>query len=64
MKPKKLEKKLSLNKMSVVNLSESELGEIRGGETYTCYVTLCGPTYFDWSCINYWTCVPCSRPCP
>lgn len=64
MKPKKLKKKLTLNKKSVVNFNDVELSKIRGGATYTCYVTQCPPTYFEWSCINYWTCVPCSRPCP
>jgi natural product precursor len=63
MKPKKFEKKLALNKKSVANLNDRELNNVRGGATYTCYVTNCPATYFDWSCIKYWTCVPCSRPC-
>lgn len=44
MKPKKLNKKLNLNKTTISNLSTGEQGKIRGG-----YVaTNCAATCFTW----------------
>ena len=44
MKQKRFDKKLSLNKKTVVDLSGSEMDNVRGGIPYT-YITYCCPTF-------------------
>jgi hypothetical protein len=60
MKPKKFNKKLALNKKTIVNLNHGQLGNMRGGFTLTpctdetCRITVCA------SCE---TCDTCGNTC-
>lgn len=61
MKPKKLEKKLSLNKATIARLQDSDMNGIKGGDSQVypgCWSTI--------TC-QYWICnsdITCVRFCP
>ncbi len=66
MKPKKFNKKLSLNKKTIANLSHGQLGNMRGGFTpilctgETCRITLCATCE---TCDTCDTCDTCGNTC-
>lgn len=75
MKPKKISKKLELNKKTIANLNQENLGSARGGYTptilwpeckrsdYTCQTYMCNTCQTN--CLSCWiTDCLCSEPCP
>jgi natural product precursor len=75
MKSKKLNKKLSLNKKTVANLSNNELNHVRGGDfTYDTVCRACNTegiacrptTRCNWAetVISYCDCISVEIPCP
>ncbi len=59
MKTKKFSKKLTLNKITVSELTTNNLDAARGGfqETKVTWCTICGCTDVDLSCMNLTACI-------
>jgi len=51
MKTKALKKRLALKKTTIVNLGETEIGEVYGGQTNASYPFDCTTTLFDTVCL-------------
>jgi hypothetical protein len=57
MKTKKIQKKLVLNKETIVSLETNDMKQAKAGETFPYPVTI-PPSIFDWFCLEtlLWTC--------